>query len=64
MWMFHHSSKKINKIYETHLKDNNVYLSIIPDKNYYSNNNYLKLDYNKLINSVKNNINENIPSNL
>ena len=53
-------TKKINKIYETYLKDNNVYLSIIPDKNYYSNNDYLKLDYNKLINSVKNNINENI----
>ena len=53
-------SKKINQIYEKYLMNNNVYLSIIPDKNYYSNNEYLKLDYDKLINSVKGDINENI----
>lgn len=51
---------KINTIYQTHLTNNKVYLSIIPDKNYYSNNNYLSLDYNKLINNVTTNINENI----
>lgn len=51
---------KVNTIYQTHLTNNKVYLSIIPDKNYYSNNNYLSLDYNKLINNVTTNINENI----
>lgn len=36
----------------------NVYYSIIPDKNYYSNDNYLKLDYDKLIEIVNKNIKE------
>ena len=53
-------TNKINNLYQTHFKNNNVFLSIIPDKNYYSNNDYLSLDYNKLINNVKTNINENI----
>lgn len=51
---------KINKLYETHFQNNNVYLSIIPDKNYYSKNDYLTLDYNKLITDVSTNINDNI----
>lgn len=53
-------SNKMNKIYENHLQGMNVYLSIIPDKNYYSNDDYLSLDYDKLINTVNENINENI----
>ena len=53
-------SNKMNKIYDNHLQGMNVYLSIIPDKNYYLNDDYLSLDYNKLINIVNDNINENI----
>ena len=49
---------KINKIYETYLKNMNVYYSIIPDKNYYSNDNYLKLVYDILIEIVNKNIKE------
>lgn len=51
---------KINKIYLNDLKGMNIYYSIIPDKNYYSKDNYLKMDYNRLINIVNNNINKNI----
>lgn len=53
-------SNKMNKIYENHLQGMNVYLSIIPDKNYYSKGDYLSLDYDKLINIVNENINDNI----
>lgn len=45
---------KINNIYNTYLQDMNVYYSIIPDKNYYLDNNYLKMNYDKLINIVNN----------
>lgn len=42
-------TNKINRIKEKYLNEtNNIYYSIVPDKNYYTNNNYLKLDYNKL----------------
>lgn len=51
---------KINSLYEIHFTNNDVYLSIIPDKNYYSKNDYLSLDYNKLMNNVVSNINNNI----
>ena len=37
-------TNKINTIYKNHLTNMNVYLSIIPDKNYYSENEYLKLE--------------------
>ena len=53
-------SNKINKIYENYLSNSKVYLSIIPDKNYYSKNNKLKMDYDKLFIQVQNQINENI----
>ena len=53
-------TNKINKIYLNNLKGMNVYYSIIPDKNYYFKDNYLKMDYNRLINIVSNNINKNI----
>ena len=43
------SSKKIKYVYDTYLKDMNVYYSIIPDKNYYlENDDHLKMDYEKL----------------
>ncbi|MBQ6935632.1 MAG: hypothetical protein IJN49_03695 [Clostridia bacterium] len=51
------AAKKINNVYEKHLKDTdaNVYFSIIPDKNYYligNDKNYLSLDYNKLVTDI------------
>lgn len=43
--------KKINEIKEKYLDEtNNVYYSIIPDKNYFVMDNHLKLDYQKLQN--------------
>ena len=43
------SAKKINEVYEKYLKGMNVYYSIIPDKNYYlENDDHLKLDYGKV----------------
>jgi hypothetical protein len=53
-------SNKMNKLYYNHLQGMNVYLSIIPDKNYYLKEDYLSLDYDKLINLVNQNTNENI----
>ncbi len=51
---------KMNKLYDTYFKNLNVYYSIIPDKSYYSSDNYLKIDYDKLINIVNSNINKNM----
>lgn len=43
------SASKINDVYNTYLKGMNVYYGIIPDKNYYlENDDHLKFDYNKL----------------
>lgn len=43
------SADRINNVYEKYLKGMNVYYSIIPDKNYYlENDDHLKLDYNNL----------------
>lgn len=39
---------KISKIKDLYLKDNNIYFSIIPDKNYFINNGNLKIDYSLL----------------
>ena len=47
---------KINLLYNTYLKDMNVYYSIIPDKNYYSSSNHLKMDYKLLFNMVNSNL--------
>lgn len=43
-------AKKINQIKETYLNEtNNIYYSIIPDKNYYTDEKeYLKMDYSKM----------------
>lgn len=43
-------SKKINEIKEKYLNEtNNIYYSIIPDKNYFTDEeNYLKMDYSKI----------------
>ena len=43
------SAQKINEVYEKYLKGMNVYYSIIPEKNYYlENDEHLKIDNNKL----------------
>ena len=52
------SFEKMNKIYEKYLENMDVYYTIIPDKNYYlENDDHLKLDYNKVIQLAKNNLN-------
>ena len=49
---------KINQIKEMYLKpENNVYFTIVPDKNYFVDNGNLKLDYNKLTEIMKDNLN-------
>ena len=46
---------KINYIKDKYFKNNKTYYSIIPDKAYFlDEDKYLKLDYNKLINSLNN----------
>ena len=48
------SAQKIKEVYEKYLKNMNVYYSIIPDKNYYlENDDHLKLDYNKAQNIME-----------
>lgn len=43
------NTNKISNVYEKYLKDMNVYYAIVPDKNYYlENDTYLKIDYNRL----------------
>ena len=43
------SAQKIKEVYDKYLKNMNVYYSIIPDKNYYlENDDHLKIDYNKV----------------
>ena len=52
------TAKKIKYIQDLYLKDMNVYYTIIPDKNYYLNDNlgYLKIDYQKLISIMNSNL--------
>ncbi len=53
----HYASKKFMNLYEKYLRDSNcrVYLSIIPDKNYFyaEENGYLSIDYDRLVSIVK-----------
>lgn len=51
--------KKINIIKENYLNDtNNIYYSIVPDKNYFVNDEYLKMDYSKIETLISNNLND------
>ena len=51
-------SKKVNYIINNYCNNSNVYYSIIPDKSkFLFHGKYLKLDYNKLYNIVKSNVN-------
>ncbi len=50
------TSKQINQIKDEYLTGMNIYYSIIPDKNYFLENNNLKIDYEKLQNIMKQNL--------
>lgn len=50
--------KYINEINEKLLKESNVFISIIPDKNYYLNDDILKIDYEKLDEILNDNLND------
>ena len=50
-------TNKINYIKDSYLKETNkIYYSIIPDKNYYTDNNHLKLNYDKMKQIMQNNL--------
>lgn len=53
-----HSMKKFNSLYENYLKDQagNIYLSLIPDKNYFlaEKSGHLSMDYEQLFKNVQN----------
>ena len=50
-------TNKINNIKRTYLNEtNNIYYSIVPDKNYFVNDDNLKLDYDKLKNIMNSNL--------
>lgn len=56
-------SNKINSIYDTYLtENNNVYYTIVPDKNYFlgEDSQYLKIDYQELETLMNNSVNSNI----
>lgn len=42
------SANKIKNVYDKYLKNNNVYYSIIPDKSYYLQSDYLKIDVSEV----------------
>lgn len=48
---------KMNNLYDNYLKDMNVYVSVIPDKNYFLSDDYLKIDYEKLFDMVSQGLN-------
>lgn len=51
-------TNKINYIKDCYLNETNkIYYSIIPDKNYYTDNSHLKLDYDKMQQIMENNLN-------
>ena len=51
----YNSAKFYNEIAEKYFKNSNVYYTVVPDKNYFVKGDYLKLDYKKLIDIMKNN---------
>lgn len=51
---------KMNNLYNTYLTNMNVYYSIIPDKNYYADNDFLKMNYDELFKLVVNNMDDNM----
>ena len=49
-------TKKITDIKNNYLVNNKIYFSIVPDKNYFVNNNNLKMDYDLLESKMKENL--------
>lgn len=49
-------TKKVNQIYEKYLQGMNVYYMVIPDKNYYLEDEHLKMDYDKMYQLLNENI--------
>ena len=47
------STQKINNVIDKYLKGMNICYAVIPDKNYYLQDEYLKIDYDKFISIVK-----------
>lgn len=52
------TAEKMSVVYEKYLKNMNVYYSVIPEKNYYLNDDHLKLDYGKLVSIMNENLEE------
>lgn len=53
------TTEKINTVYEKYLQNMNVYYAIIPDKNYYlENDDHLRIDYEKLKSTMKNKLSQ------
>ncbi len=51
--MAKHFVDYIDRINDLYLKDNQVYISLIPDKNYFLEEEYLKIDYDDMIAEIK-----------
>ena len=49
-------TNKMNSLKTNYFKNNNIYYTIVPDKNYFINNGNLRLDYTKLTNIMQNNL--------
>ena len=52
------NAEKIKKVYDKYLNGKKVYFSIIPEKNYYLNDEHLLMDYNKIEEIMKQNLKE------
>ena len=50
------NAEKIKKVYDKYLSGKKVYFSIIPEKNYYLNDEHLLMDYNKIEEIMKSNL--------
>lgn len=51
------TTNKMNEIYKRYLdQSNKIYYTIVPDKNYFVNENHLKLDYHQLKETMKENL--------
>ena len=50
------TSKKLGEIEDKYLKDTNIYYSIIPDKSYFLDDNYLKFDYQEMQKIIDSNL--------
>lgn len=50
------NAKKIKNVYDKYLAGKKVYFSIIPEKNYYLNDEHLLMDYNKIEQIMKDNL--------